>query len=317
VSWFVDNPEFILPLYPAPDPEGTLVLTWDAGSLEAVRGFGFKNVFWLPLGADAERFKPGPAHFDRPEWRARVSFVGNSMLVKTGKRLGAARATPGLLEAFHELAAGFGASGQRSARAHLAQARPELLAELDGLGAERQTAYETALVWQSTLAYRLNCLLAAEPYAPLVAGDPGWAELLAGRPNFRLHPEINYYEELPGFYPLSEVNFNATSLQMQGAVNQRVFDVPAAGAFLLTDRRGGIERLFEPGREVMLYAGPEAAGEVLARCLGDPALRARIAAAGRARVLAEHTYGHRLESLLAAVEQTFPQLGPRLRRQGA
>jgi spore maturation protein CgeB len=173
---------------------------------------------------------------------------------------------------------------------------------------ERRTAYETALVWRSTLDYRLRCLLAAEPYAPLVAGDPGWAELLAGRPSFRLHPEISYYDELPGFYPASEVNFNATSLQMRGAVNQRVFDVPSAGAFLLTDRRGRIEELFEPGREVMLYEGPQDAGEQLARCLGDPALRARVAAAGRARVLAEHTYGHRLAALLAALEQTFPAM---------
>jgi spore maturation protein CgeB len=96
---------------------------------------------------------------------------------------------------------------------------------------------------------------------------------------------------------------------MKGAVNQRVFDVPACGAFLLTDRRGGIERLFEPGREIMLYDGPEDAAEQLARCLGDPGLRARVAAAGRARVLAEHSYDHRLRSLFAAMEQAFPKLG--------
>lgn len=309
VSWFVDNPEFILPLYPAPDPENTLVLTWDADSLDAVRAHGFRHVYWLPLGADTERFRPGRADpAVRPEWRARVSFVGNSMLRKTATRLAAARPTPGLLEAFAELAGAFGAWGGRSARQFVASARPELLPELDGLGAVRRTAYETALVWRSTLDYRLRCLLAAEPYSPLVAGDPGWAELLAGR-SFRLHPELNYYEELPGFYPQSEVNFNCTSLQMKGAVNQRVFDVPACGAFLLTDRRGGIERLFEPGREIMLYDGPEDAAEQLARCLGDADLRARVAAAGRARVLAEHSYDHRLRSLFAAMEQAFPKLG--------
>jgi len=309
VSWFVDNPEFILPLYPAPDPENTLVLTWDADSLDAVRAFGFRHVYWLPLGADVERFRPGRADpAARPEWRARVSFVGNSMLRKTATRLAAARATPGLLEAFAALAGSFGAFGGRSAREFVARTRPELLPELDGLGVARRTAYETALVWRSTLEYRLGCLLATEPHDPLVAGDPGWAELLAGRA-FRLHPELNYYEELPGFYPQSEVNFNCTSLQMKGAVNQRVFDVPACGAFLLTDRRAQVERLFEPGREIMLYDGPEDAAEQLKRCLGDPGLRARVAAAGRARVLAEHSYDHRLRSIFAAMEQAFPRLG--------
>jgi spore maturation protein CgeB len=306
VSWFVDNPEFILPLYPPPDPDNTLILTWDADSLDAVRGFGFRHVFWLPLGVDTERFRPGAA--GRPEWRARVSFVGNSMLRKTATRLAAARAAPALLEAFAPLARGFGAWGGRSVREFVAAARPELLPELDGLGAPRRTAFETALVWRSTLEYRLSCVLAMEPYEPLVAGDPGWSELLSGRP-FRLIRELSYYDDLPGFYPFSEVNFNCTSLQMKGAVNQRVFDVPAAGAFLLTDRRAQVERLFEPGREIMLYDGPEDAAEQLARCLKDADLRKRVAAAGRARALAEHGYERRLQSLLGAMEQAFPRLG--------
>jgi spore maturation protein CgeB len=305
VSWFVDNPEFILPLYPQPDPDNVLVLTWDADSLDAVRGFGFRHVGWLPLGADTERFRPGVA--GRAEWRARVSFVGNSMLRKTATRLDSARATPALLAAFPALADAFAVWGGRSVRGFVARERPELLPELDGLGVVRRTAWETALVWRATLAYRLCCVLAMEPYDAMVAGDPGWAELLAGR-SFRLHPELNYYADLPGFYPLSEVNFNCTSQQMKGAVNQRVFDVPAAGAFLLTDRRAQVERLFEPGREIMLYDGPEDAADKLAFCLADADLRRRVAEAGRARVLAEHTYGHRLRELVAAMRRAFPSL---------
>lgn len=312
VSWFVDNPEFILPIFPKPDPDLTLVLTWDADSLEAVRAHGFRHVFWLPLGADTERFRPGAAPVDAAkgaQWRARVSFVGNSMLVKTMRRLEAARATPGLLGGFGELARGFGPSGERGVRAHIAATRPDLMAELDALDVLRRTAYETALVWQSTLMYRLGCVARTLPHTPLIAGDPGWAELLKGRTDYRLTPEINYYEELPGFYPLSEVNFNCTSLQMKGAVNQRVFDVPAAGAFLLTDHRRQVERLFEPGTEVALYYSQDEIPGQLARYLADPALRARIAAAGRARVLAEHTYEHRLSAMLAVMEQTFQRTG--------
>ena len=79
VSWFVDNPEFILPLFPKPDPEGVLVLSWDLDSLPALSRFGFTKTGWLPLGADEARFAPGRADAEHPGWRARVSFVGNSM----------------------------------------------------------------------------------------------------------------------------------------------------------------------------------------------------------------------------------------------
>lgn len=304
VSWFVDNPEFILPLYPAPDPDNALVLSWDADSLDAVRALGFSKVAWLPLGADPERFRPGRT--GRPEWRARVSFVGNSMLLKTSRRLAAARPGPALLAAFVPLSAEFAASGERNVRAFVAAKRPELAPELDALGVERRTAYETAVVWRATLDYRLGCVRRTLPFSPLVAGDPGWRELLPAMPGLRLHPEINYYEELPGFYPQSDVNFNCTSVQMKGAVNQRVFDVPAAGAFLLTDRRAQLERMFEPGREIMLYGSPEEATAQLERCLADADLRRRVAQAGRARVLAEHTYDHRLRTLLGFIEEHFP-----------
>ncbi|SNR98164.1 spore maturation protein CgeB [Humidesulfovibrio mexicanus] len=304
VSWFVDNPEFILPVYPPPDAENALVLSWDADSLDAVRSLGFSKVAWLPLGTDPERFRPG--RLGRPEWRAPVSFVGNSMLLKTSRRLAAARPGPALLAAFVPLSAEFAASGERNVRTFVAANRPELAPEMDALGVERRTAYETAVVWRATLDYRLGCVRRTLPFSPLVAGDPGWRELLPAAPGLRLHPEVNYYEELPGFYPQSDVNFNCTSVQMKGAVNQRVFDVPAAGAFLLTDHRAQLERMFEPGREIMLYESPEDASAQLERCLADADLRRRVAQAGRARVLAEHTYDHRLRTLLGLIEEHFP-----------
>jgi spore maturation protein CgeB len=310
VSWFVDNPEFILPLYQRPDPQNTLILTWDADSLEAVRGYGFTNVFWLPLGADPERFRPGRA--GRPEWRSRVSFVGNSMVAKTASRLRAAAPGPALQAAFVDLARAFGQSGERSVGAFLAAARPDLESEFGALPLLRRVAFATALVWHSTLEYRLGCVAQTLPFEPLIAGDPGWSQLLAGvsatggQAGYRLHRELSYYDDLPGFYPASEVNFNCTSLQMKGAVNQRVFDVPAAGAFLLTDHRGQIERLFEPDTEIALFRGVEEIGPLVERFLADAEGRERVARAGRARVLAEHTYEHRLSALMAAIDQSFP-----------
>ncbi len=307
VSWFVDNPEFILPLFPKPDADNTLALSWDLDSLPALGRFGFTKTGWLPLGVDEERFAPGRAAVDRPDWRARVSFVGNSMVAKTLKRLEAARPTPGLLKAFTPLAEAFAASVDRGVRELMARRAPELLPEFEGLGVARTTAFETAVVWRATLGYRLACVSATLPFAPLVVGDPGWRELLPAGCGARLHAELNYYEDLPGFYPLSEVNFNCTSAQMKGAVNQRVFDVPAAGAFLLTDRRAQLERLFEPGVEMAVYDDPEDAAEQLSRYLADADARRRMAGAGRARVLAEHTYVHRLRAIHAAIDAHFPR----------
>ncbi|KAF0232167.1 MAG: hypothetical protein FD177_2641 [Desulfovibrionaceae bacterium] len=307
-SWFVDNPALALALYANPAAQKTAVFTWDADNLEPLRGQGFDNVFYLPLAADERRFVPPdrPAPPDHP-WRATVSFVGNSMVVKTAKRLEYADSGPQLLEALPVLAEAFGQHPEWSVRAFMAGHFAYLMPAFETLATpQRQLAFETAVIWESTRQYRARCLGQVMEFSPLIAGDEGWLLTFPDEgTRWRRLSELAYYDELPGFYPYSDVNFNCTSLQMKGAVNQRVFDVPACGAFLLTDHRAQMERLFEPGREVAVYGDPEEIPELVRHYLAHPEERARIAEAARKRVLAEHTYVTRMGQLLDVMKKTF------------
>ncbi|GAB6036402.1 hypothetical protein JCM15519_09610 [Fundidesulfovibrio butyratiphilus] len=306
-SWFVDNPYLALAIYRRPAAKRTAMFTWDADNLEPLRRSGFTNVYYLPLATDEQRFAPGRHEGrDRP-WRARVSFVGNSMVIKTALRLEYSRPTPGLLGAFAELAEGFGDHPAWSVRAYLAEYRPDLTEEFAALGnASRQLAFETAVIWESTRRYRRRCLRELMPFSPLIVGDEGWLATFQGHEDeFTRLPELSYYEQLPDFYPLSDVNFNCTSLQMKGAVNQRVFDVPACGAFLLTDRRAQMEALFEPGKEMAVYDHPGEIVDLTRHYLAHPEERTRMAKAARRRVLAEHTYTTRMSQLLDVMRRDF------------
>ena len=142
------------------------------------------------------------------------------------------------------------------------------------------------------------------PFSPLLAGDRGWFELLPAS-GWSYHEELNYYEDLPVFYPATRINFNCTSQQMKGAVNQRVFDVPACGGFLLTDYRRQLENLFEPGREVICYHEEGEIPELVRHYLSRDAERERIAAAARERILAGHTYDLRLASLVDTMRRIY------------
>lgn len=64
-------------------------------------------------------------------------------------------------------------------------------------------------------------------------------------------------------------------MQMKGAVNQRVFDVPAAGAFVLTDWREQMDELFEPGKEIVCYREPGEVPELIRWWLAHPDARRR------------------------------------------
>ena len=63
--------------------------------------------------------------------------------------------------------------------------------------------------------------------------------------------------------------------------------------------------VFEPGREALVYGGPQEIPDLVARCLGDAELRQRVGRAARERILAEHTYEHRLSRLLEVMRGSF------------
>ncbi|MDR3074210.1 MAG: glycosyltransferase [Deltaproteobacteria bacterium] len=309
-SWFVDNPHLVLAHYAGLVNPWTAIFTWDADNIPSLRALGFTHVFYLPLGTDATRFCPPPPGKALPAghpWRADVSFVGNSMLHKVEARLDKLRLPPELAATYKALSREFAGSEIRSVEAFLHAAHPELVPFYRALGGQvEQLDYEVLLTWESTLQYRLSCVAATLPFKPLIVGDDGWLELLAGekRP-WRRHPEVTYYTDLPRFYPASAINFNCTSKQMKGAVNQRVFDVPATGSFCLTDWREQIENLFEPGKEVICYQSPEEAEAMIRFYLANPAARETVSRAARRRVLAEHTYDRRIKTLLNTLRETF------------
>ncbi|EGB16669.1 CgeB family protein [Pseudodesulfovibrio mercurii] len=303
-SWFVDNPRLILFDYDHPGADNTVIFTFDAGNLDEMRARGFRHVHYLPLATDPHRFRPdaGPAP---SRWTADLSFVGSSMTRPVAKSLALAGLPTPLAREYRAVAGAFGRSGETSVTRFLAAERPAWLAAVTALPTrEQRLAAEALLTWEATRQYRLACVRATLPFSPLIVGDDGWAGLLDGA-DARLLPPLDYYADLPRFYPRSKINFNCTSRQMKGAVNQRVFDVPACGGFLLTDHREQMEDLFDLDREAAVYRSVEEIPDLAQRFAADPAARTAVVRAAARRILAEHTYEHRLQRLLDVVRETF------------
>lgn len=299
-SWFVDNPHLVLYVYARLASPWATIFTWDADNVSSLQKMGFEHVFYLPLGTDVHRFQPPRRSACKDQWQAAISFVGNSMRAKVAARLKAGRFPRALLLAYREVARSFAASPDNSVRAHLQARFAHLVPAFAGLpSVEDQLAFETAVTWEATRVYRHECVRRILPFDPLIVGDRHWKTALRhDQQGWCWHPELNYYADLPVFYPCSRINFNTTSLQMKGAVNQRVFDVPSCGGFLLTDQRRQMDELFEPGREVVAYSHVDEIPDLVDFYLKHPGERTRVSQAARQRVLREHTYDQRMTSLL-------------------
>lgn len=304
-SWFVDNPHLIIHLYSKCVSPWTALFTYDADNVASLHAAGFPHAFYLPLGTDPERFRPSSKPVPA-SWKAGVSFVGNSMIYKVGARLKKTKLPRSLLRTFRASAREFMDDDSHSIPEFLQRRRPQDYANYAALaGNEERLAYETALTWQATRLYRNGCVRRLLPFRPLLVGDDGWKiEFRHDTPQPRYHGIINYYEDLPRFYAHSDINFNCTSKQMKGAVNQRVFDGPAAGGFVLTDWRPQMESLFERG-EMACYRSRDEIPDLVRFYLAHPDERRRIMEAGRARVLKCHSWADRLRGLLQTMRQIY------------
>jgi Uncharacterized protein conserved in bacteria len=69
--------------------------------------------------------------------------------------------------------------------------------------------------------------------------------------------------------------------------------------------REQVAALFEPEREVVFFREPGEIAELARRWLAEEPARLRVARAARARILAEHTYAHRLRTLFTAMRRIF------------
>jgi spore maturation protein CgeB len=80
-------------------------------------------------------------------------------------------------------------------------------------------------------------------------------------------------------------------------VKGRDFDAPCVGAYV-TGYNPDLADLFRIGEEIACYSTPDEAIETIRALLRDPEARRRLAARGRARAVAEHTWRHRFETVL-------------------
>jgi spore maturation protein CgeB len=92
--------------------------------------------------------------------------------------------------------------------------------------------------------------------------------------------------------PHAEVYASSTS---------RLFELAAAGAAVVTNPYAGIERWFEPGRELVVVDGADAATETYRELLADPAAAEELGRRARERALDEHTFAIRARRLLDLV----------------
>ena len=125
--------------------------------------------------------------------------------------------------------------------------------------------------------------------------DPAVRRLVAGGPVFGRDKLCVYAGSTLSLNPHHPMN------DIVG-VNTRAFELAAAGGCQVADFKEDLATLFKPGEEVLVYRDLGELGRLLDHYLARPEEARAIGDNARRRALAEHTLRHRVEEMLAVVQ---------------
>ena len=296
--WYVDNPDFIIKAYPRNVSPWVYLFVWDRHYLPDLKNMGFPHLAYLPLATDPQLFRP---FHTPPTWKfgeIAAAFVGSTWTQRVRQQLVRFQEEPEKLTLVETAARQFISSPAYKAKEELTVLYPAFAR----LPLQEQIDLEAAALWRASQLHRLTNIIPLTLRGLQVYGDTAWEEFLP-------QPEayggrIGYNRELPAFYQCVGLNLNLTSLQMKDGLNQRVFDVPAAGGFLLTDFKESLLELFAKD-EVAFYHDQDEALDKLEYYGSHPEARQTLTVRARDRVLAEHTFSHRVQTLLEHLRAVF------------
>lgn len=294
-SLFFDNPfsylcSPVFPLKTALNSSLYTIFVWDKAYLEELRKMGFKRVYYLPLATNPNTFrKMNLTEEMQSKCECEISFVGSiagNIEQVQDRRRKKWKKYP-VLNAMLEQIVGekvkYPALSMSKNLARVKEAFSPGTFALFCRTADREI--DTLL--------RRDIIESLSDYKVRIFGRGGWEKV----DNIKFGGRIDYVKELPLLYNAAQINLNITSAQLRTAVNQRVFDASACGAFVLSDYREDLETLFEPG-EVVYYKNKDELKKLTGYYLAHPEERESLARAAQERVLKQHTWVHRMEEVV-------------------
>lgn len=260
----------------------------DQTFVDALNRAGFGHAHYLPHAASFEWAAEEHTLAAQPD--RLVTFVNHLDLQN--------------LTLYEELLGNFPESAHRAVSEWLAARRADMtlswpdfahqrtMSEMDETHARELAALACRI---ANIRLKLEIIPALEKIGVNVYGYEDWNRVLANPSMHKGH--VPYYHGLATVYRRSTLVVNLTHPQLAQGCNQRVFDVPATGGYLITDHRPALAELFPSAAPATFRT----LAELVARIhdlVENPSLRDRHRAERINNIRARHTHAHRMRTVL-------------------
>ena len=307
ISWVYDAPQKELYTHYALHPSN-YIFVFDKMQQKRLQEIGVKNVFHMPLAILENKVRLNLERIERKEAQTEISFVGQ--LYKRESVIDrfnhANREIQDAIEKdieacflqWNEKMHLYGRMQDRCVEYFTAADQHIVLKNYPYM--TEQFYYETAAT-SRLLANRervtiLNKL--AEKYeVKFYTKDEDTSQLST---KVKILPSV-IYDEISQIYYNSKININITLHCIESGAPQRIFDVMAAGGFMLSNYQKELEELFVVGKEIVLYHDLQELEELVEYYLVHEEERKKIAERGQKKVLKYHDLHNRMIQIMELV----------------
>jgi spore maturation protein CgeB len=304
INWYVDDPFYGQIMFGFNHAAGLNRLDFvsDRGYVAALAGQG-RKAFFLPLAVDPSIFFPrDTVAIDRD-----ICFVGNSYIRDTYDSIkGHETFFEDMTPFIHGLLGRYTATPGYDMDADIRR-------ELSARGVPAGLSLEKAIYLVKHFAgylYRKKLVLSlSKTYKGfMVYGDEFWSMDIA--PD-RMCTSVKYYTNLSETYQRTKVTVDINRLVIRDGFTQRVFDCLAAGGFVITSRKKVVEEFFVtggPSQELAVFFDEKDLRSKIDYFLAHDEKRKAVAARGRQKVLAEHTYHNRIAEIFSVLQKEIGKI---------
>ncbi len=288
--WFVDDPRRIIMPQQTVSPSTLIAACWEKSYVPWLKTHGFSEALYLPLATDPTMFPPQPLVAPAIP----LGFVGTAMVDEYAgnireKFLWNKTLAPLVDEASEQLLK----NPFYNVDDRLHDCAQRLSMRIPFSDAKNLSWLCAYIINTASMKKRKRIIGGLLDDGMETFGDPaGWKQLLGTA--VKTHPDVDYRKGLCNTYRTIAINVNVTSCQMPSAINQRLFDIPCCGGFVISDDQKDLHDLFDVGREVIVYETIEDAKEKIRFYRMHDDDRTKIVIAAQKRILREHTYVNRV-----------------------
>jgi len=292
-SWFVDHPLPILGGAANNATSNCQVFCFERTAIDWLNKSGYNDTKFLPTGSNQEVFHPKLIKAELVQkLKCNLSFAGSSWWTK-------ARTEPvkKVRKAAKEL------SKKKKFHRSMVANEMELLIDKVKKSGDRTIfgAAQTVLA-EASMQTRKKFITALKPHGIKIYGDDNWERLING---IKASPYLDYCTDLPALFAGSKINANVTAEQMPTAVNQRVWDVPGCGGFVLTDAQEDVLDNFKEDIEAVVYRSFEEAYDKAKYYIEHDNEREKISQKAYLIVEARHRITHRMQTIASVMKKRF------------